>query len=119
VDEALGMIETRGLVGAIEAADAALKAADVRLARKDRAGGALVTVVVRGDVAAVEAAVEAGAAAAARVGQLVAVHVIPRPDGALEGLLGPGGPPRACLPAPLAEDAPAVASARPRRRRKR
>jgi ethanolamine utilization protein EutM len=100
VSEALGMIETRGLVGAIEAADAALKAANVRLARKDRAGGALVSVVLRGEVAAVQAAVQAGAEAARRVGRLVAVHVIPRPDEALEVLWGSRGqpPPRACLP---------------------
>jgi microcompartment protein CcmL/EutN len=109
VGEALGMIETRGLVGAIEAADAALKAARVRLTRKDRAGGALVTVVLRGDVAAVQAAVEAGAAAARRVGRLVAVHVIPNPDDAVDGVFGPGQPPRACLPksAPEPEPGPA------------
>jgi len=109
VGEALGMIETRGLVGAIEAADAALKAARVRLTRKDRAGGALVTVVLRGEVAAVQAAVEAGAAAARRVGRLVAVHVIPNPDEAVDGVFGPGQPPRACLPksAPEPEPGPA------------
>lgn len=88
MEEALGMIETRGLVGAIEAADAALKAAAVRLQRRERAGGALVTILLRGEVAAVQAALEAGAAAARRVGQLVSVLVIARPDAQLEHLLG-------------------------------
>ncbi|MFN8572718.1 MAG: BMC domain-containing protein [Gemmatimonadaceae bacterium] len=78
-EEALGLIETRGLVGAIEAADAALKAADVKLIGTERADAGLVTVKLVGDVAAAKAAVDAGAAAAERVGQLVAVHVIPRP----------------------------------------
>jgi microcompartment protein CcmL/EutN len=86
--EALGMIETRGLVAAIEAADAALKAASVTLERKAHSGAARVTILVRGEVAAVQAAVEAGAQAAARVGRLLAVHVIPRPDDELEGILG-------------------------------
>lgn len=76
---ALGLIETRGLVGAIEACDAGLKAADVRLHGTERADAGLVTVKFTGDVAAVKAAVDAGAAAAERVGQLVSVHVIPRP----------------------------------------
>jgi microcompartment protein CcmL/EutN len=77
--EALGLIETRGLVGAIEAADAGLKAAQVRLAGAERADAGLVTVKFVGDTAAVKAAVDAGAAAAERVGQLISVHVIPRP----------------------------------------
>ncbi len=77
--EALGLVETRGLVGALEAADAGVKAADVRLLGTERADAGLVTVKFLGDVAAVKAAVDAGAAAAGRVGQLVAVHVIPRP----------------------------------------
>lgn len=77
--EALGLVETRGLVGALEAADAGLKAASVRLMGTERADAGLVTVKFLGDVAAVKAAVDAGAAAAQRVGQLVAVHVIPRP----------------------------------------
>lgn len=77
--EALGLIETRGLVGAIEAADAGLKAAHVRLLGSERADAGLVTVKFAGDTAAVKAAVDAGAAAAERVGQLVSVHVIPRP----------------------------------------
>jgi ethanolamine utilization protein EutM len=76
---ALGLIETRGLVGAIEACDAGLKAADVRLHGTERADAGLVTVKFTGDVAAVKAAVDAGASAAERVGQLVSVHVIPRP----------------------------------------
>jgi ethanolamine utilization protein EutM len=85
--DALGLIETRGLIAAVEAADAALKAAPVRLTRKSHAGAALVTVFLRGDTAAVRAAVEAGAAAAARVGRLVAAHVIPRPDPETEPLI--------------------------------
>lgn len=79
-EEALGLIETRGLVGALEAADAGLKAADVRLLGTERADAGLVTVKFAGDVAAVKSAVDAGAAAAERVGQLVSVHVIPRPS---------------------------------------
>ena len=79
IGEALGLIETRGLVGAIEAADAGLKAAQVRLLGTERADAGLVTVKFLGDTAAVKAAVDAGAAAAERVGQLVSVHVIPRP----------------------------------------
>ncbi|HHX66839.1 MAG: ethanolamine utilization microcompartment protein EutM [Miniphocaeibacter sp.] len=77
--DALGMIETKGLVGSIEAADAMVKAANVTLIGKEIIGGGLVTVMVRGDVAAVKAATDAGAAAAERVGELVSVHVIPRP----------------------------------------
>jgi ethanolamine utilization protein EutM len=87
---ALGMVETRGLVGAIEAADAMCKAARVDLVRYERIWGARVTVSVRGDVGSVEAAVEAGARAAARVGELLARHVIPAPDPQLESpLAGP------------------------------
>ena len=85
--QALGMVETRGLVGAIEAADAMVKAADVRLIGKERIGSGLVTVMVRGDVGAVKASVDAGAAAARRIGELVAVHVIPRPHDDVEGIL--------------------------------
>ncbi len=85
--QALGMVETRGLVGAIEAADAMVKAADVRLVGKERIGSGLVTVMVRGDVGAVKASVDAGAAAAKRIGELVAVHVIPRPHDDVEGIL--------------------------------
>jgi len=84
------MVETRGLVGAIEAADAMCKAAHVDLVRYERIAGALVTVSVRGDTGSVEAAVEAGARAAARVGALIARHVIPAPDPQLESsLAGP------------------------------
>ena len=75
----MGMIETRGLVGAIEAADAMVKAANVELIGKEQIGGGYVTVFVRGDVGAVKAATEAGASAAQRVGELISVHVIPRP----------------------------------------
>ncbi|MDR1308316.1 MAG: BMC domain-containing protein [Deltaproteobacteria bacterium] len=84
---ALGLIETRGLVGAIEAADAMVKAANVTLAGKVQVGGGLVTVLVRGDVGAVKAATDAGAAAAGRVGELLSVHVIPRPHPEVEAIL--------------------------------
>lgn len=85
--EALGMVETKGLVGSIEAADAMVKAANVTLIGKEKIGSGLVTVMVRGDVGAVKASVDAGAAAAARVGELFAVHVIPRPHDDVELLL--------------------------------
>lgn len=85
--EALGMIETKGLVGSIEAADAMVKAANVTLIGREQVGGGLVTVMVRGDVAAVKAATDAGAAAAERVGHLVSVHVIPRPHSEVEMIL--------------------------------
>ena len=85
---ALGMVETRGLVGAIEAADAMVKAADVRILGMERADAGLVTVQITGEVAAVQASVDAGAAAAARVGQLVARHVIARPDADTVRILG-------------------------------
>ncbi len=81
---ALGLIETKGLIGAIEAADAMLKAANVKLTKKEKITAAMVTIEVVGEVAAVRAAVDAGAAAAQRVGQLISVHVIPRPDDQLE-----------------------------------
>ncbi|MCR6544914.1 ethanolamine utilization microcompartment protein EutM [Dehalobacterium formicoaceticum] len=84
---ALGMIETKGLVGAIEAADAMVKAANVYLIGKVHVGGGLVTVMVRGDVGAVKAATDAGAAAAQRVGELISVHVIPRPHNDVEMIL--------------------------------
>lgn len=84
---ALGMVETKGLVGSIEAADAMVKAANVYLIGKVHVGGGLVTVMVRGDVGAVKAATDAGSAAAARVGELVSVHVIPRPHGDVEYIL--------------------------------
>ena len=84
---ALGMVETKGLVGAIEAADAMVKAANVQLVGKEQVGGGLVTVMVRGDVGAVKAATDAGAAAAAKVGEVVSVHVIPRPHSDTEMLI--------------------------------
>jgi ethanolamine utilization protein EutM len=86
-DDALGLIETRGLVGAIEAADAMVKAARVELVGREYVEAGLVTVMVRGDIGAVTAATEAGAAAARRVGELVAVHVIPRPVEDVEAIL--------------------------------
>ena len=85
--DALGMIETKGLVGSIEAADAMVKAANVTLLGKEMIGGGLVTVMVRGDVGAVKAATDAGAAAAGSVGELVSVHVIPRPHSEVETIL--------------------------------
>ncbi|MBQ9613590.1 MAG: BMC domain-containing protein [Lachnospiraceae bacterium] len=85
--EALGMIETRGLTAAIEAADAMTKAAEVRLIGTEKIGSGLVTVMVRGDVGAVKAAVEAGAARASQLGELVAQHVIPRPHADVEKIL--------------------------------
>ena len=85
--EALGMVETKGLVGAIEAADAMLKAANVELVGNEKIGSGLVTVMVRGDVGAVKAATEVGADAAGRLGELVAVHVIPRPHGDIASIL--------------------------------
>ena len=85
--EALGMIETKGLVGAIEAADAMTKSANVTLMGYEKIGSGLVTVMVRGDVGAVKASVEAGGAAAKRVGELVSVHVIPRPHDDVEAIL--------------------------------
>jgi microcompartment protein CcmL/EutN len=85
--EALGLIETKGLVGAIEAADAMVKAANVVLVGYEKIGSGLVTVMVRGDVGAVKAATDAGAAAARRVGEVVSVHVIPRPHAETETLL--------------------------------
>jgi ethanolamine utilization protein EutM len=87
--EALGMIETKGLVASIEAADAMVKAANVALIGKEYIGAGFVTVMVRGDVGAVKAATDAGAAAARRVGELVSVHVIPRPHGEVERILPP------------------------------
>ncbi len=84
---ALGMVETKGLIGAVEAADAMVKAANVKLIGSEYIGGGYVTVMVRGDVGAVKAATDAGAAAAKRVGELVSVHVIPRPHGDVETIL--------------------------------
>jgi ethanolamine utilization protein EutM len=88
--DALGMVETLGLIGAVEAADAMVKAASVTLIGKEFIGAGYVTVLVRGDVGAVKAATDAGAAAARRVGELVSVHVIPRPHGDVERVLPAG-----------------------------
>ena len=88
--DALGMIETKGLIGSIEAADAMVKAANVSIVGRELVGGGLVTVMVRGDVGAVKAATDAGAAAAQRVGELISVHVIPRPHGEVEAILPQG-----------------------------
>ncbi len=85
--DALGMVETKGLIGAVEAADAMVKAANVALIGKEYIGAGYVTVMVRGDVGAVKAATDAGAAAARRVGELVSVHVIPRPHAEVEKVL--------------------------------
>ena len=84
---ALGLIETKGLVGAIEAADAMVKSANVQLVGKEQVGGGLVTVMVRGDVGAVKAATDAGAAAAEKVGELISVHVIARPHTEVDHIL--------------------------------
>ncbi|WP_070001214.1 BMC domain-containing protein [Cellulosilyticum sp. I15G10I2] len=86
-NQALGMIETRGLVAVTEAADAMLKAANVELVGSEKIGSGLVTVMVRGDVGAVKAAVEAGAAVASRLGEVIATHVIPRPHADIEKIL--------------------------------
>src|SRR3989449_2732875 len=89
--EALGMVETKGFVGAVEAADAMVKAANVQLLGKEYIGAGYVTVLVRGDVGAVKAATDAGAAAARRVGELISVHVIPRPHSEVERVLSENG----------------------------
>jgi ethanolamine utilization protein EutM len=88
--DALGMVETKGLIGSIEAADSMVKTANVVLIGKEYIGAGYVTVLVRGDVGAVKAATDAGAAAARRVGELVSVHVIPRPHGEVEKVLPKG-----------------------------
>jgi ethanolamine utilization protein EutM len=88
--DALGMVETRGFIGSVEAADAMVKAANVQLIGSEYIGAGYVTVLVRGDVGAVKAATDAGAAAARRVGELVSVHVIPRPHTEVERILPRG-----------------------------
>jgi len=108
--KALGMIETRGLVASIEAADAMVKAANVTLQCKEHVGGGLVSVMVRGDVGAVKAAVDAGAAAAERVGELVSVHVIPRPHEDVELILSNRGPDAPKPPKPPRRPEPAKAA---------
>ena len=102
---ALGLIETRGLIGAIEAGDAGVKSAPVELGEAEYAQGALVTVCFQGDVAAVKAAVDAAAAAADRVGELVSAHVIPRPHEDLDVLAGLGIAQTGCKPVPTPEPA--------------
>ena len=87
MSEALGMVETKGLIGAIEAADAMVKAANVVLVGYEKIGSGLVTVMVRGDVGAIKAATDAGAAAAQKVGEVVSIHVIPRPHADVEKIL--------------------------------
>ncbi len=87
VQSALGMIETRGLVASIEAADAMVKAANVSILRQVRVGGGLVSTLIRGEVGAVKASVDAGASAANKVGEVISVHIIPRPHDEVEGLL--------------------------------
>lgn len=87
MQSAIGLIETKGLVGSIEAADAMVKAANVSLLGEERIGGGYVTVIIEGDVGAVKAATDAGAAAAKRVGELISVHVIPRPHEELDKIL--------------------------------
>lgn len=87
MEKAIGLIETKGLVAMIEAADAMLKAANVRLIGKERIGGGFMTVIVEGEVAAVKASVDAGAAAAKRVGEVISIHVIPRPHEEIEKIL--------------------------------
>jgi ethanolamine utilization protein EutM len=109
---ALGMVETKGLIGAIEAADAMVKAANVELIGSEYVGGGYVTVMVRGDVGAVKAATDAGAAAARRVGELASVHVIPRPHSDVEMILPQsskgnfGGRSEGSAPAPSASRKP-------------
>jgi len=98
--DALGMVETRGLIGAVEAADAMVKTANVVLCGTRAVGLGLVSVHVRGDVGAVKAATDAGAAAARRVGELVAVHVIPRPDEETEKIVPGAEPPPPATRAP-------------------
>lgn len=87
MESALGLIETKGLVGAIEAADAMLKAADVKLVSKEKISAGLITIQISGEVAAVKSAVDAGAAAAQRVGQLISTHIIPRPDDQIDEII--------------------------------
>lgn len=87
MNDALGMIETRGFIGSIEAADAMVKAANVKLIGTEKIGSGLVTIMVRGDVGAVKAAVDAGSAAAEKVGEIVSVHVIPRPHADVDKMI--------------------------------
>ena len=109
--QALGLVETKGLVGAIEAADAMVKAANVTMIGKENIGSGLVTVMARGDVGAVKASVEAGASAAKRVGELVSAHVIPRPHDEVEDIL----PKQATAAEKPATEKPAAKKAAPKK----
>ena len=115
--DALGMVETKGLIGAIEAADAMVKTANVVLVGREYVGAGLVTVHVRGDVGAVKAATDAGAAAARRVGELVSVHIIPRPHDEVEKIL-PQSPGAATPEAPPPRPGPAAPAPAPGGNRK-
>ena len=112
--EALGMIETKGLIGAVEAADAMVKTANVVLVGKEYIGAGYVTVMVRGDVGAVKAATDAGAAAARRVGELVSVHVIPRPHTEVEKILQGQQRPHDGVSAPGGRSPGSASRSRPR-----
>ncbi|PIC64234.1 ethanolamine utilization protein [Sporosarcina sp. P13] len=92
MSQAIGMIETKGLIGSIEAADAMVKASNVELVSQEMVDGGIVTVIVQGDVGAVQAAVDAGRDAAARVGELLGAHVIPRPDDSVYSMMKPAAP---------------------------
>lgn len=92
MSQAIGMIETKGLIGSIEAADAMVKASNVELVSQEKVDGGIVTIIVQGDVGAVQAAVDAGRDAAARVGELLGAHVIPRPDDSVYGMVKPAEP---------------------------
>lgn len=102
--DALGLVETRGLVGSVEAADAMVKAANVQLVGYEKIGGGYVTVMVRGDVGAVKAATDVGAEAAAKVGEVVSVHVIPRPHAEVETILPSSTQNEPALPLGLSDD---------------
>lgn len=104
--DALGLVETRGLVGSVEAADAMVKAAKVQLVGYEKIGGGYVTVMVRGDVGAVKAATDVGAEAAAKVGEVVSVHVIPRPHAEVESILPSSGENGRSLPVGLSDEDP-------------
>jgi len=116
-NDALGMVETRGLTSAIEAADAMAKAAAVTLLGHKRIGGGLVIILVSGDVGAVKAATDAGAEAARKIGELVSVHVIPRPDGEIESLI-PHAPSAASLPPSSSPPKSRRSSRKPRSKKK-
>ena len=102
--DALGLVETRGLVGSVEAADAMVKAANVQLIGYEKIGGGYVTVMVRGDVGAVKAATDVGAEAAAKVGEVISVHIIPRPHAEVEAILPSSTENGAALPLGLSDE---------------